>query len=72
MLSLSNISASMGFVYFTNDDYYAQKDNFVEIFGSLAKDLDIKESIDKREFGNLLEGLSPDGTVSLAKKDLII
>ena len=68
MLSLSNISVSMGFVYFTNDDYYAQKDNFVEIFGSLAKDLDIKESIDKREFGNLLEGLSPDGTVSLAKE----
>lgn len=68
MLSLSNVSASMAFSYFSNDDYYAPKDNQVEVFGELCKELGIGGTIGKREFGNLLEGLSPDGTVSLAKE----
>ncbi|MCB9229683.1 MAG: relaxase domain-containing protein [Deltaproteobacteria bacterium] len=68
MLSLSNVSANMAFSYFSRDDYYAPKENQVETFGELCNDLGIKGTISKREFGNLLEGLSPDGTFSLAKE----
>ena len=71
MLSLSNVSAGMAFSYFSNDDYYAPKNDQVEITGQLGRELGLGSTISKGEFGNLLEGISPDGRNSLAKNRTI-
>nr|BFD33482.1 hypothetical protein GTC16762_31010 [Pigmentibacter ruber] len=68
MLSIENVSLSMGRSYYKKDNYYTNEESceYSKWHGKSAQELQLNGKIDFKQFDNLLFGYTPDGQKILA------
>ncbi|MBX9837768.1 MAG: relaxase domain-containing protein [Silvanigrellaceae bacterium] len=68
MLSIENVSLSMGRSYYKKDNYYTKEESseYSQWHGKSAQELGLSGKVDFKQFDNLLFGYSPDGKLELA------
>ncbi|BBH54724.1 MobF family relaxase [Fluviispira sanaruensis] len=68
MLSIENVSLSMGRSYYKKDNYYTNEKSaeFSQWYGKSAVELGLEGKVDFKQFDNLLFGYSADGKKALA------
>lgn len=72
MLSIENVSLSMGRSYYQKDNYYTKEESSQHSmwYGKLKDVLNLQHEVDFKQFDNLLFGYNPDGTKNLSDNSI--